>query len=144
MQDEAPFPCISSRAILSSLLKLKRRLDSLYAIHEVPRDTCHNSRRITSFLPQLEMCPKFTTSSRDEGRFPCFDSRGILTFLHSSRGGLSHLLKLERNPTVTASSQKDTEFHLNLRLKTDFTNQLSGTPSLPSQHEGCLTPLLHL
>ena len=143
MQDEAPFPCIS-RAILSSLLKLKRRLDSLYAIHEVPRDTCHNSRRITSFLPQLEMCPTFTTLSRDEGRFPCFDSRGILTFLHSSRGGLSHLLKLERNPTVTASSQKDTEFHLNLRLKTDFTNQLSGTPSLPSQHEGCLTPLLHL
>ena len=50
--DEVHFCCSASRAILSSLSKLKRRLDSLYATQEVPRDTLCNSRGTpTTLIP---------------------------------------------------------------------------------------------
>ena len=78
--DEVHFCCSASRAILSSLSKLKRRLDSLYATQEVPRDTLCSSRGTPSFPPQREKSPVFPTSSPDEGWFPCFNSRGIPTF----------------------------------------------------------------
>jgi len=40
---------------------------------------------------------------RDDSRF---DSRGIPTFPSHIRGGLSHLLKLERNPAVPAQVER--------------------------------------
>ena len=40
MRDQALIPCRASRGIPSSLSILKRRLDSLYATQEVPRDIC--------------------------------------------------------------------------------------------------------
>ena len=67
MLDEVHFCCSASRAILSSLSKLKRRLDFLYATQEVPRDTLCNSRGTPSFPPQREKSPVFPISSPDEG-----------------------------------------------------------------------------
>ena len=68
----------------------KKRLDTLYSTQGVPRDTSQYSRRSLNFSTQLEKSPVFPTSSRDEGRFPCFNLRGILTFpLHHKRSPVS-------------------------------------------------------
>ena len=114
-RDEALFPCSASRAILSSLSKVERRLHYLYATQEFPQDTRHNSRRTTSFLPQLENSPVFPTSSQDEDRFPTSTREESRLSPPTSTGGLSQLLKLKRNPVVPDAVQKDNEFPSNLR-----------------------------
>ena len=93
-QDDTLFPCNASTAIPSSLSKLKRRLDSLYATQRVTRNTCHISRGPPIFLKQLEKSPVFPTSSRDEGWVPCFIWRGIQTFP-------THLKRRPVSPTDT-------------------------------------------
>ena len=96
-RDQTLFLCRDLRASPSSLSKLERKLDSLCATQQVPQDTSHNSRRNPSFLPQLKMCPMFPTSSRDEGKFPCFDSRGSSTFhSHLKRTPASHIETREK------------------------------------------------
>ena len=114
-RDEALFPCSDSRAIWYSLLKLKRSLESLFTTKEVPRDTRHHLRGTPSFMPQLKKSPVFPTSSRDEHRFSCFNSEESELSARTSRGGLSSILKPEKNSAVPVASQKDTDFPLNLR-----------------------------
>ena len=124
----------------------KGECDSLYATQELPRDTHRNSRGSLSFLPQLEKSPMLPISFRDEGWFPCFDSRGIPTFPSHIRGGLSHLLKLERNPAVPAQVERILRSpSMIIQDKAWFpcTNS-NGAPSTPDNTKGSLNPLLHL
>ena len=124
--DEALFPWRALKEILSSQSKCKW----LYATQEVPQNTCQNLRRTPSFPSQLAKNPVFPTSSRDEGRFSFFNLRGIPTFP----------LHLNRRPFV-----KRTASFPSTRDKAWFpcTNS-DGTPSMPSQHNGTSTSLLHL
>ena len=112
-RDEARFPCRDSRAIPPSSLQLEGRLDSRYATPLVPRDNYHNSRGTLSFPWQFEKSLVFPTSSREEGLFPFFDSRGSQTFHRTSRGGhltycnwrvtLSFLPQVEKTPRSTSA-----------------------------------------
>ena len=81
-EDEDLFPCSVSRTIPSVLSKLKRKLDSLYVTHEIPRDTQGNSReapnsqhfskRAPCSSLHLEMKANSPASSQEGNRFsPC-------------------------------------------------------------------------
>ena len=96
-------------------LELERVLDMLYEAPEVSRDTLAHSRGMLSFPPQLKKSAVFPTSFGDEGRFPSFNSRGILTFPSDSGGGLSHHLHFKRNAKVPAGGGKDTNVPFNSR-----------------------------
>ena len=88
MRDEAQVPCSDLRAIPSSPLQLEMRLDSLLATREGSLDTCCNSRRTPCSPDHLKMRADSLDSTREESQHPP----------HTSRGGLSHLLQLERIP----------------------------------------------
>ena len=60
-------------------LELERVLAMLYEIPEVSQDTSHHSRGMLKFPPQVKKNPIFPTSSRDEGRLPCFVWKGMAT-----------------------------------------------------------------
>ena len=57
-------------------LELERVLDMLYKAPEVSQDTRPHSRGMLKFPPQVKKNPIFLTSSRDEGRLPCFTWKG--------------------------------------------------------------------
>ena len=133
--DEAPFPCSASRAIPSSLSKLEGRLDSLYAIQEVPQDTCHNSKGVPflattwdvtrvhqlilrwQLIPLLRLKgnPDFLLVPQGEACFTYGNSRGTPRFLP----------KFERTQSSTSTRDK------NWYACTDW----NGTPSNLSKHE---------
>ena len=75
-RDKTIFHCDVSREIPSSLLCLKRVLDTLDSTQEVPRRTLPHSRVTLRVPPQLKKSPVFPSSSRDEGPFPCFFGKG--------------------------------------------------------------------
>ena len=78
--EEALFPCSSSRAIPSSLLKCKKRFDFLYATQEVPWDTCQHLRGNPSFPPQFGKSTVFPNSPSDAAQICWLDSRETPTF----------------------------------------------------------------
>ena len=109
--DEAHFPCSTSSAIPSALSKLGRSLHSLYATQEVPIDTRRSLRGSTSFR-QLEKGLVFLNSFRgDEGSL---SFKFILTPQEES----SHLLNLERNPTVPGKFERTPSMH-QLQIRPD-------------------------
>ena len=61
-------------------LELERVLYVLYEAPEVSPDTRPHSRGMLKFPPQVKN-PIFPTSSRDEGRLPCFTWKGMPTSL---------------------------------------------------------------
>ena len=81
----------------------------MYAAEELPRDSRHHLRGTLSLPPQLKKCPMFPTSSREEGQFPGVNSSETQLSPRTSREGLSHQLKLKRNPAVPGTSRKETE-----------------------------------
>ena len=91
MRDEALLRCRLSHEIPPSLLELERELDTLYKTSEASRDTRPPSKGMLSFPPQLKKSPVFPSSTRDEGRFPCFIWKGM-------PASLSHL---KRRPVPT-------------------------------------------
>ena len=86
MRDQTLILCRASRGIPGSLSKLKSLTPfmQLMRFHEISIKTERNP----DFPAANEMSPMFPTSSRDEGQFPCFESRGIPTF-HSHLKGRS-------------------------------------------------------
>ena len=108
-------PCSSLRAILSSFSKLERKLECLQATQEVPQDTRRNSRRKLRFPPQLKKSHMFPIHLEMRADSPASTREESRLYPHASRGGLSHLLKLERNPSVPATIRKDAEFPLTWR-----------------------------
>ena len=62
-------------------LELERVLDMRCEAPEVSRDTRLHSRGMVKFPPQVKKNPIFLTSSRDEGRLPCFTWKGMPTSL---------------------------------------------------------------
>ena len=95
--DEAQYPCRSSRSILSSLSELESRLDSFYAIQEIPQNTRCNSRGTPSFPWQLEKNPVLPTSSQTRA-----DSRD--TTLEEFQLSPSHL---KRRPVSPIEPQEE-------------------------------------
>ena len=145
MRHEALFPYSLSRAITSSLSKLKRKLDCLYATQEIPQDTHRNFRGTTSFPPKLEKNPVFPTSYRDEGQFPCSVLRGIPSFP----------LRLKRRPFSPTETREGPCGSCHKSKGHRVLPQLEippGSPALtrveprvcPHNTKGGLTPLLHL
>ena len=104
MQDEARFPCSTSRAISSSLSQLERRLVFLYATPEDTRDTRRNSRETLSFLPQLKRASCSIPHLKMRANSPALTQEESQLSPQSSKGSLSHLLQLERNPKIPATS----------------------------------------
>ena len=104
MQDEARFPCSASRAISSSLSQLERRLVFLYATPEDTRDTRRNSRETLSFPPQLERASCSIPHLKMRANSPALTREESQLSPQSSKGSLSHLLQLERNPKIPATS----------------------------------------
>ena len=67
-------------------LDLERVLDTLYETPEASLDTHPHSRSTLSFPPQVSKSPVFLTSSRNDGRLPCFSWKGMPTSpLHFER-----------------------------------------------------------
>ena len=100
MRDEALFHCGISREIPPSHLSPERVLDTLEATQEVPRHTRLHSRGTPMVQPQLKKSPSFPSSSQEEGPFPCFVGKGILTFpscLKSRRTQLDPREELQRS-----------------------------------------------
>ena len=90
---------------------------------------CWNSKGVLTHFMQLKRFPEIhdvvwekARASDNLRRAPCSSThlkmRGkplLPLYPYTSRGGQSHLLKLDRNPTVPAKSRKDTEYALNSR-----------------------------
>ena len=72
-----PFPLQLLESKHEFPLKVERRLDSLYAMQQGLWNARRKSGRTPNIPPQVEKRHMFPTSSRDEGRLSCFDSRGI-------------------------------------------------------------------
>ena len=91
--------------------------------------------------PQSEpLCP---SSSRDEGRFPCFDWKGILTFLsHLKRWPVSHW-NLTRTFVGRVTIPKTLISPSTWDKAWCPCTDLNGTPRIKSQHKGALTPQVH-
>ena len=104
-----------------------------------------NSRSTPSFLPKLEKSTMFPTSSRDEGRFPCVDSRGILTFpLHLKRTPVS-LIGNREKPRGSWCRSNGFRVSLQLEIRPDSPVVTPMEPQVsPHNMKGCLTAMLHL
>ena len=112
MRDEDFFSCSTSRAILSSLSKLERRLESLHATQGGPGS-----------LSQLEMKAEARTTSRDPCFLPHLEMRAhSLLQLKRNAKFPSHLKRRPVSPVESrvepadpASRKKDTECPLSSR-----------------------------
>ena len=132
-----PFsPCNASRASPRSILILERRLDSLYATQDVPRDTCchstgsrgydHNSRRALCSPLHLEKRTDSPASIREE-------SRGVP---FNVDGGLTSLKKTRRLPEVPLASQEEPQaYYCNSGKTTRFLTQGEMRPCPLQQFE---------
>ena len=80
MQDEALCRCAVLREIPPSLFSFERVLDNLETTQEVPQNTRLHSRGTPGVPPLLKKSPGFSSSSGEEGQFPCFVGKGIPVF----------------------------------------------------------------
>jgi len=139
------FSCSALSASTSSLSKLRRKLDSFYASQEAPQDTRHNTRRKPCSLSQLEKNPVFPNSSRDEGRFPCFDSRGVLTFHSRLKRRPVSPIETPEEPLVACCNLKGHQVPTQLEITPDFSASTRMNHRVSTHNaKGGLTSLLNL
>ena len=174
-QEESGVPCHKTRWGLTLLLKLDRSPQIPVTTGEVPWVSHLNSRWGPIPLQWLERNPEFPvttwevpvfpTSFLNEGRFPCFNSRGILTLpKHLKRRPLSPIATQE-DPQGSCLKLKGQWVSPQLEIKPDSLQWLEWSPEFPLTAwrevlfpcctsrkawvpclnlTGCLTPLLQL
>ena len=99
--------------------ELERVLDTLYETPEVSRDTRPHSRGTLKFPPQVKKSPIVPTSSRDEGRLPCFAWKGMPTSLaHLEKSLVS--TRHWRGTRGPCHNSKATDFPIPLENRPDF------------------------
>ena len=123
---QSQVPSRNAKGGSTPFMQLKRFPETPITMQEEPLVSHHNSRRGPCSPPHLEMRANSPASTREDSQLsPC-----------TSRGGLSHLLKLERNPTVPAQVER-TARSLSTCDKASFPyTDSNGAPSIPSQYKG--------
>ena len=118
-----------------SLLEFERVLETLYETPEVSPDTLPHSRGTLSFPPQVKKSPVFPSSSRDEGRLPCFTWKGMPTSpSHLERGLVSTCHW--RGTRGSCHNSKATYFPIHSRSGLIPLHRFECQPRINSQHEG--------
>ena len=145
-----PFCWSALRAIPSSLSKFERRLDSLSASQEVPRDVHRNWRGTPSFSPQLEMRTYSPAVTWEESQVPLTtwkrsdfpEATWVVPWgpQHNSRGTQSFLPQLKKHHKIPPSMWDEAWFPcFNLRGILTFPLHIKRRPVSPieTQEETC-------
>ena len=104
-------------------IKHERSLDFLDGTPESRQEHCHKSTGSLRLPQQCKNSSEYPKSTRDEDRFPCIGSRGILHSLSNMTSGLSSFRQLQRFPENTIPGLEE------LQVQHSNSRKAPGTPN---------------